>query len=544
MRHLFSILRQILRMQRAALWRGAILSLVVLLMGVSLLGLSGWFITAAAAAGLAGMGAGFDVFRPSAMVRLLALGRTAARYGERLLTHDAVLRALEVLRLGVLRGMLQLAPERMAQVRGAQALNRLTADIDALDGLVLRLVFPLGAGLLALLISFAGLWWLVDLRVALWVAGGWLSGAVPLLWYLGRKMPTPSRRMEAATQALRSRFVDLMQNRDDLAVYGLLQDQHASILQADARRHALRCELDRADRQAGAVLVALTAIISGGGLWIGLDLAAAGMITAAQAAIGFFVALALAEAAAPIRRALADYGRMVDAARRIGPGLGAGSAVQSAAVSAAAGGISCDGLSLRRPAGGMMLRDFCLAVNAGEMVALTGASGAGKTTLLLALAGLHHAEGDIRIAGRSLEDWSEPALRNYLTMLPQRSELLSGTVLENLRLARPDATEAEVWAVLEAAQLGAVVRARGGLDCKIGPRAAGLSGGEARRLALARALLRRPQVLLLDEPTEGLDGPTATVVLTGIRKALPEAAILVASHRRAEIAAADRVIAL
>ena len=192
MKHLFPILRQILREQSTALWRGAALSLIVLLMGVALLGLSGWFITAAAVAGLAGMGAVFDVFRPSAMVRFLALGRTAARYGERLLTHDAVLRALETLPLGVLRGMLRLPSERMAQVRGAQALNRLTADIDALDGLVLRLVFPLAAGLLALIISFAGLWWLADLWIALWVAGGWLLGGSALLWLLGRHTPPPS----------------------------------------------------------------------------------------------------------------------------------------------------------------------------------------------------------------------------------------------------------------------------------------------------------------------------------------------------------------
>ncbi|QCO57578.1 ATP-binding cassette domain-containing protein (plasmid) [Pseudorhodobacter turbinis] len=544
MKHLFPILRQILRAQRTALWRGAALSVIVLLMGVALLGLSGWFITAAAAAGLAGAGAAFDVFRPSAMVRFLALGRTAARYGERLLTHDAVLRALETLRLGVLRGMLQLAPERMAQIRGAQALNRLTADIDALDGLVLRLVFPLGAGLLALIISFAGLWWLVDLRVALWVAGGWFLGAVLLLWHLGRKTVAPSRRMEAATQALRSRFVDLMQNRDDLAVYGLLQDQQSSVLQADARRHALRRDLDRVDRQAGAVLMALTAIISGGGLWIGLDLAAAGTLTAAQAAIGFFAALALAEAVAPIRRALADSGRMTDAARRIAPGIGAPPAVQAPAVAASVGGIECVGLTLRRPSGGVVIRDFSLMVDMGETVALTGASGAGKSTLLLALAGLHPATGDIRICGRLIGDWPEGALRDHLAMLPQRSELLSGTVRENFALAAPDATEAEIWDVLDAVQLGAVLQPRGGLDFKVGARGAGLSGGEARRLALTRVLLRRPRVLLLDEPTEGLDEATATVVLAGIRNVLPDAAVLIASHRKAEIAAADRLIAL
>lgn len=544
MKHLFPILRQILHEQSTALWRGAALSLVVLLMGVALLGLSGWFITAAAIAGVAGMGAIFDVFRPSAMVRFLALGRTAARYGERLLTHEAVLHALETLRLGVLRGMLRLTPERMAQIRGAQALNLLTADIDALDGLVLRLVFPLGAGLLAVLVSFAGLWWLVHLSVALWVAGGWLLGAVALLWVLGRSTPAPSRRMEAATQALRSRLVDLMQNRDDLAIYGLLQTQKALALKAEARRHALRRDLDRADRLAGAALVALTAIVSGGALWIGLVLVEAEQISAARAAIGFFAALALAEAMAPIRRALADLGRMTDAARRIAPTLGAKPTAQNNAAVGGKGGIACAGLTLHRPSGGVVIRDQSITVAPSETVALTGVSGSGKSTVLLALAGLHPAVGHIYVAGIPMADWAEADLRNYLAMLPQRSELLSGTVLDNLQLAAPTATDAEMWAVLDAVQLGPVLRDRGGLGLRVGRQGAGLSGGEARRLALARVLLRRPKVLLLDEPTEGLDTETATAVLAGVRAMVPHAAILIASHRTAEIAAADRIIAL
>lgn len=121
---LWAIFRLILRDQHTGILRGIALSLIVLVMGVALLGLSGWFITAAAAAGLAGAGAVFDVFRPSAMVRFLALGRAAARYGERMLTHDATLRALETLRLRVLAAHLSAPYATMIRVRGAQVLNR------------------------------------------------------------------------------------------------------------------------------------------------------------------------------------------------------------------------------------------------------------------------------------------------------------------------------------------------------------------------------------------------------------------------------------
>jgi len=171
---LWAIFRLILRDQRRAMLRGAALGLVVLVMGVALLGLSGWFITAAAAAGLAGAGAVFDVFRPSAMVRFLALGRAAARYGERMLTHDATLRALETLRWRVLASLLTAPYARMIRVRGAQALNRLTADIDALDGVPLRLVLPVMAGIAAQVLALVALWGLVAPAVALWVVGGYL----------------------------------------------------------------------------------------------------------------------------------------------------------------------------------------------------------------------------------------------------------------------------------------------------------------------------------------------------------------------------------
>jgi len=191
-----------------------------------------------------------------------------------------------------------------------------------------------------------------------------------------------------------------------------------------------------------------------------------------------------------------------------------------------------------------ILSGLSLRVAAGETVAITGASGSGKSSLLLAVAGLLPlAAGRIALGGLAVADWPEASLRAVLTLLPQRSALMEGTVAEALRLAT-EADDAQLWQVLAAVQLEGVIRAKGGLSARIGPRGEGFSGGEARRLALARALLRRPQLLLLDEPTEGLDDATAAAVLQGIRRLLPEAAILIAAHRHGEIDVADRVLAL
>ncbi len=542
---LWRIFALIVQDQRTALVRGALLSVVVLAMGVSLLGLSGWFITAAAAAGLVGIGAEFDVFRPSAMVRFFALGRAAARYGERILTHDATLRALETLRAALLRSLLFAPHARMIRIRGAQALNRLTSDIDALDGVSLRLVIPLLAGATALVGTFAALWALVDLRIALWVVLGNSIGAAVLMWRATRKMAPLSRQAEAAAQAFRTRLIDLIQGRRDLAVLGQLVAQRSTVVAADARRIALRRQQDRASRRVGAGLHMLGSVVAGGTLWLGVSLAQAQTIAPALAALGFFAALALAEAIAPLRRAASDLGRMVEAARRVSRDIARPLPLaQTGQVSA--GPLRIEAVTLLRPqSGSLIVKDFSLTVSPGETVALTGASGAGKSTLLLAIAGLHPlANGRIVLGGTDIATWSETALRTAVTLLPQRSALMAGTVAEALRLAAPDSDDSALREVLEVVQLTQTLAPRGGLAAKIGPRGETLSGGEARRLALARALLRRPDLLLLDEPTEGLDEPTAAAVLHGVRRYLPGAAILIAAHRPIEKQFADRVASL
>jgi len=543
MRHLWPILRLIWRDQRGALLRGAVLMAVVLAMGAALLGLSGWFITAAAAAGLAGAGATFDVFRPSAMVRFLALGRAAARYGERLLTHDATLRALESLRLRVLAAHLTAAHDRMLRVRGAQALNRLTADIDALDGLPLRLALPVLAGGAVLVLALAGLWLLAGPMLALWIGGGYALGALAVTLGTARHMQPLSRRAEMAAQAFRTRLIDLIRAKGDLAIHGRLEAQLSAVQSAEDRRLALRAALDRAERRAGLGLSLVATLVAAGALALGLAAAQAGTLAPALGAMAFFAALALAEVLAPLRRALADFGRMVDAARRIGRDLAPPAPAPTAAPRGTAD-LAVQDLRLTRPGGSVLLDGLSLALHPGQTVALTGPSGSGKSTLLLALAGLHApASGQVLLGGAPLGAWPEPALREVLTLLPQRSALMAGTVAEALTLAGP-APEADLWAALAAVRLDRVIAARGGLSARLGPRGAGLSGGEARRLALARAILRRPQVLLLDEPTEGLDDATARAVLSGIRAFVPRAAILIAAHRAAEIDFADRTIAL
>lgn len=539
MKGLWQALRLLMAADPRAMSRGALLSVIVLVMGAALLGLSGWFLTAAGAAGLAGVGIAFDVFRPSAGVRFLALGRAAARYGERVLTHDATLRALAALRLELLRRQSAQGLAGLLRLRGEVALTRITADVDALDGLVLRLVLPLGAGLVAHVAVFAVLSMLLGPALAGMLAAGFVGGAALVLWRLGRATLEPARISERAGQELRRRTIALIRGRRDLTVLGGLATAEGAALAALARGRAAQAAVDRAERRAAAALAALAMLLAGLALGWGGLLVAQG-VAPAVAAIGTFVALALAETLHPLRRGIAELGRMADAAGRVmerpapDPRLAATGPAPAARPGAPA--LAVRGLSVgwSDPAGGWRaVPDFDIAP--GQALALTGPSGIGKSTLFFTLAGLLPARaGGIALLGQSLDDWPEAALRARLMLVPQRSALMSGSVAETLRLAAPAADDAALVGALETVALWQVLAPRGGLAAALGEGGAALSGGEMRRLALARALLRRPAVLLLDEPTEGLDPEAAEHMLSALRQALPDSALLIALHHHAE----------
>ncbi|MCB1356812.1 MAG: glutathione/cysteine ABC transporter permease/ATPase, partial [Maritimibacter sp.] len=266
MKPFFAIVLLLIRAERRAIAQGLALSVTVLAMGAALLGLSGWFISAAAAAGLAGAGVLFNVFAPSAMVRFLALGRTIARYGERLATHDAVLHALTALRLRLLQGLLTRPHRAVERLRAAALLNRLTADVDRLDGALLRLVLPGLAGTIAILAATAILWALVHPAVALVVGVGYLAGPT-LVFLLGqRRARRPARRAEAAMQATRTRLVEMVAAREDLAVYGQLPRVAAHVATAITRQAAARARLDGIERATGFSLDLIGAGVTAGAL--------------------------------------------------------------------------------------------------------------------------------------------------------------------------------------------------------------------------------------------------------------------------------------
>lgn len=558
MRHLYALARQMLRHQRWAIARSAALAALVLISGTALLGLSGWFISAAAVAGLAGTGAVFDVFRPSAGVRFLALGRTISRYGERMLSHDATLRTLAALRVNVLTNLLQWPFSRTTRVRASTWLNRFTRDIDALDGLLLRLVMPAIAAIGAVTFAVALLSQLASAWFAWLILLGLVPGMIIALVQLARVTRRPARLAHQAESAFRMRVVDMLSAQTELVITGRLDKQRQATLDADRVARTHRRAIDRATRRSqltGTIVETLVgAALLGAGLW----LVASGALSAPMMALAFFMLLGLQEMFGPLQRGVAELPAVIDAARRINPLTGTGRAVSGAPgeehapasnsinrhVDGTRRGLTAYQVWHQYPgAGAPRVQPMSLTLRPAETVVLTGPSGSGKSTLLHMLAGvLPPSGGQVQLDGVNLAHLAQTQRTRAIALLTQRATLLSGSLRDALALGKPGLSDELAWQALRAVDLDGLARGRNGLDTPLGEAGSGLSGGEQRRLALARVLVRQPQFLLLDEPTEGLDEPTAALVRRGVRELLPQAGILVASHRRSDWQWGDRLI--
>ena len=519
--------------RRSALLGGAAIMAMTLLAGIALLGLSGWFITATALAGLSGAALAFDVFIPGASIRLLALVRTGARYGERLVTHDATLRVLASLRERLFRGHATAEGAEALQRRPARLLFRLTSEVDALDSLYLRVLAPLAAAILVALAVLAGLWLTAPalawpLLVLVPLAGGLLP------WWIARAALRPGRRRAAAIEALRSRAIDAAQGQVDLLMAGRTEAQSASIMAADARLASAEDALNRLETHGAALLFLAGQAALLGTLLVAAVLAEQGAVSVPIAALAVLAAMAVLEAFAPLRRGALELGRALLAARRLAPRLREETASAAPLPVAPAGlALHLRDLRLRYPGAHRAVLDgFSLDVGAGECVALVGESGAGKSTLLSLLAGEIEPDG-----GHASLAGGQPRT----VWMSQRTELFQDSLRGNLLLAAPRATDAELLQALEAAGLAALPD---GLATRLGEGGFGLSSGQARRLMLARALLRPAPLWLLDEPTEGLDRNTALALLERLRPRLAGHGTLIVTHLRREAALADRLVLL
>lgn len=504
---------------------GAVAATVAAVSSILLLAISGWFLTAAAIAGAAGSVAAyaFNYLIPSATIRLLAILRTISRYGERLWSHEAALLAMAGLR-GRLFERLAAQDSRTApNLSGGDASARLIGDIDALEDLIVRRpTLPaslIGAAAGVAIAAFAGWHAAVMLLV--------LLAALPVsLRALATRLTRgPAREAAEALGALRARYVDYAEARAEIVAYGLAArvEQNLGVIAAD---------LDRANarlfRGEGAV-AALLAVYAG--ITAALVLATA-TASAPRVALALLASVSAIEAMAAWARTALRQARVEEGLRRLADLEALPMAPPTPAPSEAA--------ALSLTIGGEHLAP-------GARIAITGRSGSGKTLLLQSLAGWRPDLFDLAIGSDPIETVAADVIRSQIALSPQDAPMIAGSIADNLRVARPRVDADAMWRALHVACLDERLHAApDGLDTALGEAGGILSGGERKRLSLARALLARRPWLLLDEPTEGLDAATEALLVERLGGWLSDTGtgLILVSHRRAPLALATRSIAI
>lgn len=516
---------------------GSLLAAITVCAGMSLLGLSGWFLTASYVAGLSTATAVvFDVFAPGAGVRFFSMLRTGARYSERVVTHDATLRVLAALRVQLFSRLAAADTALALRQRPARLLHRLTADIDALDAVYLRLLTPAVSLLVSACVTALALTIFLNWQSGLLVAAMVLAGGLACVaWCVRHGFMTALRRSFAGEQ-LRSAVIDAVGAQTELVMAGGLQRQMARIATAERQQFAADIRLNRLESNVAIAMAMVGHLATAAALLCAAWLAQKGEIGAPIAALATLLLLAALEPLTHLRRGAIEAGRTLLAARRIAPQLQAAPATHPFEGHAPVAGLAVDmqAVSLQHPGSpAPLLQHLDLQVADGEWLVLAGPSGAGKSSLMA-------------LIGGDLAPSTGQVLRQPCASLPQRTELFQASVADNLRLGRQDASDDQLWAALQTAGLAEVVRALPQqLNTVLGSQGAGLSGGESRRLALARLLLHPAPLRLLDEPTEGLDRQTATQVMAAIANWHAQrghGAIVMASHLQREARHADRIV--
>jgi ATP-binding cassette subfamily C protein CydC len=534
---------------RSAPWRfatGVALAVLTLAAGAGLLAISGYLIAGSAIAGT-GLIA-FDVVIPSAAIRLFAVVRTVTRYAERLASHDATFRFIAGLRVNVFRSIAD-GRGQLARPRAGVLFARLSSDLDALDGLNIRFATPLFAAAL-ILGGFAVILWGISPLLAAATITPILVGGVLAPCLVGIFATRDARRRMLALDAARTRLVDLDRGRTELCLAGAFAAQAASVAaacQLAAETEFRLIQLDACLRLAGS-LGSQGAIL--GALLSGAALVGSHSVTPLMFAAIVLFSFSLGEAVAPLRVAALDVGRWTLAARRV-RALEVrhhNATMDKPAKYELANSTGClelDDVAFTFPGENEPVVDnISLSVAPGETVALVGPSGGGKSTILALAAGLLTSDrGTVTLAGKRLTRPGLAAHGARIGYLLQRTELFRGSIVDNLLMGRPEASDNDLQIAAAAVGLdGAIANLPKRLHHQLGDGGTGLSGGERRRLGIARLLVASPDVYVFDEATEGLDAATAALVIENIRFETRGRAILLATHHRDEAENVDRLL--
>ncbi|MGN5631127.1 thiol reductant ABC exporter subunit CydD [Streptomyces sp. AC154] len=543
--HVLARVREAAGAQRGRLALALLLGSLALGSAVGLMAVSGWLISRASEQPPV-----LYLMVAVTATRAFGIGRAVFRYAERLVSHDAVLRMLAALRVDVYRGLERIAPAGLRRTRRGDLLSRLVADVDALQDYWLRWLLPAGTALLvgAAAAGFTG-WLLPEAGVVL-AAGLLLAGVgVPLV--SGACARRTERRLAPARADLATRITDLLGGTAELTVAGALPGRSARTREADGVLTRIASRAATATALGGG----LTALIGGltvvAAALVALPAVADGRLAGVELAVVVLTPLAAFEAVTGLPLAVQYRQRVKRSAERVYEVLDAPVPVREPAAPAEAPAspfpLEVRGLSARYAGAEHDALDRVdLTLEAGKRIAVVGPSGSGKTTLAQVLLRFLDARaGAYRIGGVEASTLDGDTVRRFVGLCAQDAHIFDSSIRENLRLARTGETDAELRDALGRARLLDWAEALpDGLDTLVGEHGARLSGGQRQRLALARALLADFPVLVLDEPAEHLDLPTADALTADLLAATRGRTTVLITHRLEGLDAVDEVVVL
>jgi len=524
-------------------WRGILLSTLLgfftIMSSVALMAASAWLISKC---GLRPSVADLGVSIVS--VRFFGITRGVMRYLERLVSHNTTFKLLAELRVKFYAAVEPLAPSALTQYRSGDLLGRVLADIETLQDIYLRVIAP---PLVALMVALATalLFASFDPLVALvlLIGMGISATAIPLMAY--RTARGAGQERIAARAALNANFLDSVQGLADATAYGHSARQLESLHHESALLAALETRVSRWDTLQNALGVAAVNLT-----------ALAVLATAIPRIDGILLAtvtlatVAAFEAVTPLAQAAIHMGANLSAAQRLHDILQTPPAVtppQTPLPAPQGGALTLDGLAFRyAPQEPSVLDGLTLDINSGERVAVLGASGSGKSSIVNVLLRFWEYQGGaVTVGGRDLRGLAFEDVRAHFSVMTQRTHLFNTTLRENIRIARPDATDADVESAAQRAQIhDFIMGLPDGYETMAGENGAKLSGGERQRVALARALLKDSPVLILDEATAHLDAVTEQAILETLLESTQGRTLILLTHRRTLLERMNRVYRL
>ena len=530
---------------------GTLLATITVLANVGLLAISGWFLASMAAAGIAGVQ--MNYFTPAGTIRFLAIVRTASRYAERLVTHNATFLLLSEIRVNMFATLSKLNNVDLAMSRSADLLNRLQNDVDALDKFYLNVLMPMMVALLSvpIILLFMSAY---NANVALICFMGILLIGVVIPALLSASLTKNSHKETHLSAQLRAELSDTLTGLRELSIYQArtqqlnkcdkLSEQYNEQLFV---RHKALANAD------GLTLLIVQMAMLASIVTIAPLVYTNSMVNVELAMLTLFV-LASFESVLLLPNAFIELPNVLKAAERLftlqdkaSDQSNHRSALIDAQFDKNNIALTLNNISYKYDEHNALI-NVSFMLKSRQKVAIVGRSGSGKTTLVNLLTGLWPLQqGSITLgdqnSSQDLHSLSSDSRANVINILAQQHHIFDGTLSENLRYAKPNATKEEMHEAINLAQLEPWFNElQAGLKTRLGTGGRSVSQGQSRRIAIAQALLQNPAILVLDEPTEGLDNQSKQTVMNAIMHVMSDASVLTITHDPALLAQMDNII--